>query len=54
MTCLELLTIPTDNKETLNIGTKGYYNSIGIQCHRKQIELLPEWKMTFKPIYPID
>jgi len=33
---------PTDNKETLWIWTKGYYNSIGIQFYRKGFVLLQE------------
>jgi hypothetical protein len=37
----------TDNKETLWIGTKGYYNSIGIQFYRKGFVLLQERKRTF-------
>jgi hypothetical protein len=39
--------IPTDNKETLWIETEGYYISIGLQFHRKAIELLSKMKGTF-------
>ena len=38
-----------DNKETLLIGNKGYYNSIGIQFHRKGTCTIPEKKRIFIP-----
>jgi hypothetical protein len=41
--------MPTVKKSTLWIGTKGFYNSIGIQFHRKRIELHPERERTFIP-----